>query len=124
MALRMSKSAAVYDDVVPSNRWDDAKCCEAQHLPWTDDYRPAQSALDEMSAICAECPLLTPCARFALTEPVGGFYAGVWLPWKTQREAAHRRAARVQLRRMSSQPSRNPAENSRDHAAVQGALSG
>lgn len=99
MALKMSKDATVYDDVVASNRWDDAKCCKAQHLPWTDDYKPAQGALDEMASICAECPLLMPCAHFALTEPVGGFYAGVWLPWKTQREAVHRRAARVLLRK-------------------------
>ena len=99
MALKMSKGATVYDDVVTSNRWDDAKCCKAQHLPWTDDYAPAQQALDEMSSICAECPLLLSCAEFALTEAVGGFYAGVWLPWKTQREAGHRRAARVRLRR-------------------------
>lgn len=99
MALKMSKDSAVYDGVVARNRWDGAKCCGAQHLPWTDDCRPTQQALDEMSSICAECPLLMPCAQFALTEAVGGFYAGVWLPWKTQREAVHRRAARVMLRK-------------------------
>ena len=99
MALKMSKAATVYDDVVASNRWDDAKCCEAQHLPWTNDYEPTEQALDEMSSICAECPLLMSCAQFALTEAVGGFYAGVWLPWKTQREAAHRRTARGMLRK-------------------------
>ena len=99
MALKMSKGATVYDDVVTTNRWDDAKCCEAQHLPWTDDYEPTKQALDEMSSICAECPLLMSCAEFALTQPVAGFYAGVWLPWKTNRQAVHRRAARVLLRK-------------------------
>ena len=99
MALKMSKDTTVYDEFVASNRWDDAKCCEAQHLPWTDDYKPAKPALDEMSSICAECPITVSCARFALKEAVGGFYAGVWLPWNTRREAVHRRAARVQLRK-------------------------
>jgi hypothetical protein len=99
MALKMSKETPVYDDVVTRNRWDEAKCCKAQHLPWTDDHAPAKRAFDEMSAICAECPLLMQCAEFALTEAVGGFYAGVWLPWKTPREAVHRRAARVLLRK-------------------------
>jgi hypothetical protein len=98
MAIKMSKVTAVYDDGVASNRWDDAKCCKAQHLPWTDDRAPTKQAFDEMYSICAECPLLMPCARYALTEAAGGFYAGVWLPWKTPREAVHRRAARVQLR--------------------------
>lgn len=99
MALKMSKGATVYDDVVTRNRWDDAKCCKAQHLPWTDDYAPTEEAFNEMSAICAECPLLMSCAQFALTEAVGGFYAGVWLPWKTPREAVRRRAARGLLRK-------------------------
>ena len=99
MALKMSKETPVYDDVVTTNRWDDAKCCKAQHLPWTDDYAPTKQALDEMSSICAECPLLVSCAEFALTEAVGGFYAGVWLPWKTHREARHRRSARALLRK-------------------------
>lgn len=99
MALKMSKDTPVYDDVVTTNRWDDAKCCKAQHLPWTDDYAPTKQALDEMSSICAECPLLMSCAEFALTEAVGGFYAGVWLPWKTHREAGHRRSARALLRK-------------------------
>lgn len=98
MAIKMSKGTTVYDDDVTSNRWDEAKCCKAQHLPWTGDHMPTKQAFDEMSSICAECPLLLPCARYALTEAAGGFYAGVWLPWKTQREAGHRRVARIQLR--------------------------
>jgi|688.fasta_scaffold43520_6 hypothetical protein len=98
MAIKMSKVITVYDAGMASNRWDGAKCCEAQHLPWTADHAPTKQAFTEMSAICAECPLLLSCARYALTEAAGGFYAGVWLPWKTQREAVHRRAARVRLR--------------------------
>jgi len=98
MALKMSKDTPVYDDRMASNRWEDAKCCKAQHLPWTDDYEPTKQEFDEMSSICAECPLLMACARYALTEAAGGFYAGVWLPWRTQRTAPHRRAARSQLR--------------------------
>ena len=98
MAIKMSKVTTVYDGGVTSNRWDDAKCCKAQHLPWTSDHAPTQPAFDEMSSICSECPLLLACARYALTEAAGGFYAGVWLPWKTQREARNRRNARVRLR--------------------------
>lgn len=98
MALKMSKDTPVYDGVMSSNRWDDAKCCKSQHLPWTDDNEPTKQAFREMSAICAECPLLIACARYALTEASGGFYAGVWLPWKTQRATAHRRVARHRLR--------------------------
>ncbi len=98
MAIKMSKVTAVYDGNVAKNEWEGAKCCEAQHLPWTDDQAPTDRAFNEMSSICAECPLLMSCARYALTEAAGGFYAGVWLPWKTQREAGHRRNARVRLR--------------------------
>lgn len=98
----MSKVTAVYDSAVASNRWDDAKCCKAQHLPWTGDHAPSEQEFNEMSSICSDCPVLMACARYALTEAAGGFYAGVWLPWKTQREAkreaGHRRVARVQLR--------------------------
>jgi hypothetical protein len=98
MALKMSKDTPVYDGVMASNRWDDAKCCKAQHLPWTGDLAPTGKALNEMSSICSECPLLIPCARYALKEASGGFYAGVWLPWQTQRPTGHRRAARHRLR--------------------------
>lgn len=100
MALKMSTNTTVYDGDMATKRWDDAKCCTAQHLPWTDDFQPDKRAFDEMSAICAECPLLMACARYALKEAEGGFYAGVWLPWRTHREARSRRDARGQLRHL------------------------
>jgi hypothetical protein len=40
----------------------------------------------EMGTICAHCPVQTECAktvvqRLQTGRIVGGFYAGVWLPW-------------------------------------------
>lgn len=99
MSIIMSTNTTVYDGAMATNRWDGAKCCSSQHLPWTDDYEPTERAIAEMSSICAECPLLMPCAQYALTDKAaGGFYAGVWLPWNMQRKTHHRRAARIQLR--------------------------
>jgi hypothetical protein len=99
MSIIKSINAAVYDDVMARNRWEGAKCCSAQHLPWTDDYEPTERAISEMSSICAECPLLMPCAQYALTDKAaGGFYAGVWLPWNLQRRTQPRRIARGRLK--------------------------
>jgi hypothetical protein len=35
-----------------------------------------------MAAVCETCPVIVDCAVHGLTQP-GGFYAGVWLPWRT-----------------------------------------
>jgi hypothetical protein len=66
-----------------------AACLEHQHLPWTDDRQPPASAVARMREICAECPVLIECARYALTGnnghgADGGMYAGVWIPWSTR----------------------------------------
>jgi hypothetical protein len=34
-----------------------------------------------MAAICNDCPVILQCAGYGLEAP-GGFYAGVWIPWR------------------------------------------
>lgn len=102
----MSTMTIVYDSFVSANRWTNAKCCNHLDLPWTADFEPGAHEVQQMSSLCAECPVLIACARYALTEASGGFYAGVWLPWRPANKGANepkvrlasRRHARSQLR--------------------------
>lgn len=34
-----------------------------------------------MERVCGDCPVRRDCARYAVENAAGGFYAGVWLPW-------------------------------------------
>ena len=75
-------------------------CSLYPKLPWTADLAPTLNDHRIMSNICSDCPVLTECARHGLKkETVGGFYAGVWLPWPTGRrsEADERGRARRAL---------------------------
>lgn len=77
-----------------------ASCVSHQHLPWTGELTPPPAVQAEMTEICAECPVVTSCAAHAITtRNVGGFYAGVWLPWPHQGGGcvtrAHGRARRT-----------------------------
>lgn len=58
-----------------------ALCRRRQDLPWTPDVEPEWPAIMEMRALCSRCLVASACASFGLTQP-GGFYAGVWTPWK------------------------------------------
>jgi hypothetical protein len=59
-----------------------ALCARRRDLPWTADIRPTFMEMQQMAAVCVDCPVMAQCAARGLTEP-GGFYAGVWLPWRT-----------------------------------------
>lgn len=92
---------------VSENRWAGAKCTAHPRLPWTSDITPTRSEIGAMAAVCTDCPVLMDCARHALTEANGGFYAGIWMPWDksssvtlllTRRQA--RNALRDRLRRL------------------------
>ena len=79
-----------------------AACGFHPTLPWTGDPTPTPAERQAMSDVCGDCPVMTSCAVYALTPAVvGGFYAGVWLPWPTgsRRETQERsRARRILLR--------------------------
>jgi hypothetical protein len=60
----------------------DARCARWRDLPWTADSRPTFDEMRQMAAVCETCPVIVDCAVHGLTQP-GGFYAGVWLPWRT-----------------------------------------
>lgn len=69
----------------------DAECASHQDLPWTGistetgEVSPTVTDQKVMAQVCADCPVLHTCAAFALNTPgVGGFYAGIWLPWPQQ----------------------------------------
>ena len=57
----------------------------------------------EMASVCEGCPVFAQCALYALKAD-GGFYAGVWLPWKhsTGNSQLLRTRARKALRRRVS----------------------
>lgn len=69
-----------------SNPWSiNAECRRHQSLPWTSDQRPNATTHLIMGAICDACPVRRDCAGYALHGDVtGGFYAGLWLPWKSR----------------------------------------
>lgn len=65
-----------------------AVCCQRLDLPWVDDQPPRPDQYAEMYAICVgSCPVLSRCASYAAETNNGygvdgGFYAGVWIPWR------------------------------------------
>lgn len=58
-----------------------ASCPRHMDLPWTVDAMPDVNARRAMCVVCAECPVIIECSRYALSCGNGGFYAGVWIPW-------------------------------------------
>lgn len=65
---------------------DRAECRTASYLPWTANARPEPHEIEMMRTVCEDCPVLVKCTEQVLSEPEqGGFWAGVWLPWKTSR---------------------------------------
>lgn len=65
---------------------------------------PGQLDLNQMNLICSECPVRTACAKDALqcnngSGVDGGFYAGVWVPWKSDTESDRARYNRTTARR-------------------------
>lgn len=93
----------LYAGLVPENRWNGAACARRRDLPWTVDAMPSAIGRRRMSEVCAECPVLTRCAMYAL-KAKGGFYAGVWIPWENSAAATaeNRRAVRARLRQVVS----------------------
>lgn len=78
-------------------------CAMHQHLPWIDDHRPTTDETAQMAAVCSDCPVLAMCASYALLFDRGrgvdgGFYAGVWIPWKTHGESENTRSMRISAR--------------------------
>lgn len=72
---------------VMSTHWmRHAECAAQPKLPWIAEATPGVEHRAEMGMICAGCPVRGRCAervveRLALGRIIGGFYAGVWLPW-------------------------------------------
>lgn len=67
---------------------------------------PRMEHFHEMRELCEECPVLVLCAQQGLAS-VGGFYAGVWVPWKgTTTESDETRRirdrARAHLKRIAA----------------------
>jgi hypothetical protein len=63
--------------------WEDLANCRGRHdLPWTPNFRPSFEDQRAMADVCSDCPVMAKCAQRGLGA-VGGFYAGVWIPWKT-----------------------------------------
>lgn len=82
-----------------------AACGGRQDLPWAGDTQPSFQELTQMHTVCSECPVAAFCADYGLTS-AGGFYAGVWLPWKSSESdnlRYLRRRARNDLKRMAVQ---------------------
>jgi hypothetical protein len=89
----------------------DARCARWRDLPWTADIRPSPMEVELMAAVCEDCPVIASCAVHGLTQP-GGFYAGVWLPWRTTSKEnddirSIRMAGRRALRRMNESKPRS-----------------
>ena len=64
-------------------------CREYPGLPWAEDAAPGNGEQIIMAGICAGCPILLKCAEFAVYSREkrgveGGFYAGVWIPWRNE----------------------------------------
>jgi len=63
--------------------WEDLANCNGRFdLPWTPNHRPSFEEQQVMAEVCSDCPVIAKCARRGLSS-VGGFYAGVWIPWQT-----------------------------------------
>jgi hypothetical protein len=78
----MSRSWAL-DVPLPEQTWRNrARCRVFYGLPWTDDATPPAETLAMMAGVCAGCPVQRECAQHILDNPeLGGFWAGVWVPW-------------------------------------------
>jgi len=76
--------------------WEDlANCAQRFDLPWTSDKRPSFDEQQVMAGVCSDCPVIAKCARRGLGA-VGGFYAGVWIPWQTMTpESTDTRSMRI-----------------------------
>lgn len=89
--------------VSPDRLWMvKAKCSGRLDLPWIADRCPVPADLTAMHQVCmSQCPVLRECAQYALraSGAVGGFYAGVWLPWITYDAGPELRLARERGRR-------------------------
>ena len=61
-----------------------AACKGLSGMPWTADVTPKESEQAAMRSVCDNCPVLLECALHAHERrEEGGFWAGVWLPWRT-----------------------------------------
>lgn len=81
-----------------------AECAWHLTLPWVDERTPGEEQLTLMANVCAQCPVLVQCAIYATRDRdvAGGFYAGVWIPWRAANRAgqtSHRRARRALKRK-------------------------
>jgi hypothetical protein len=86
-------------------------CNRRPELPWTADFSPSVGERSVMAAICMTCPVLKDCADYAHNSHggagvEGGFYAGVYIPWKSEtgglsrENRAVRADSRTTLRRL------------------------
>jgi hypothetical protein len=81
-----------------------AVCTAHQDLPWTSDFLPGFDDAEQMRVVCEGCPVIAKCADYGL-KAHGGFYAGVWVPWKDHADSSDntgrlRSRARDHLRRV------------------------
>jgi len=63
------------------NNWmSNAKCQDRLELPWTAEAPDVgQPDVDRMREVCAACPVLAACSKYAEeTEVCSGFWAGEW----------------------------------------------
>jgi hypothetical protein len=73
-----------------AKRLNGALCRQRQDLPFTADEEPDAAHLAAMRDVCLACPVRIACAELALDRDapaLGGFYAGIWIPWKTDKTA-------------------------------------
>ncbi len=87
----------------------DAECAWHLTLPWVDEKTPTPEQQQTMAEVCAQCPVLALCANHAARsrDIAGGFYAGVWIPWKAANRAGqmgHRKARRALKRKLTEIP--------------------
>lgn len=120
--------------VFPPKRWyrswaerlDGAACRDEQwaKLPWTVEDRPREHEL-LMRDVCLGCRVRFDCAEYALDRNApaqGGFYAGMWIPWKhrkPERSGFDWLSARTVLRRLAKdlkQRQENPTEQEKRYA--------
>lgn len=73
-----------------STQWMSRAACHATDAgdAWTPDHKPAPAVLQALRQVCESCPVISDCAQHALDQHIhGGFYAGVWLPHRHDRDA-------------------------------------
>lgn len=103
------KSCRWYPDRLLIQSWTERAACVIHvDLPWTSDHRPSEARRTAMAAVCAQCPVLTKCAAYALKGHngrgvEGGFYAGVWVPWPSDYTRTDRKAAQRILAQAAAQ---------------------